>query len=90
MEGGNVARGELRCGVDAVLPGEAWSGGDKLEKSSSMTEVVKQAVHQLQVIAHLVKEVVCSLVLEICLGRRWLCVEWVSANVLGDQEKEVH
>ena len=55
-----------------------------------MTEAVKQAVHQLQVIAHLVKGVVCSLVLEICLGRHWLCVEWVSANVLGDQEKEVH
>ena len=90
MEGGNVAGGELRCRVDAVLPGEAWSGGDELEKSSSMTEVVKQAVHQLQVIAHLVKEVVCALVLEICLGRHWLCVEWVGANVLGDQEKEVH
>ena len=35
-------------GVDAILPWEAWSGGDKLEEPASLVEAVNQPVHQDQ------------------------------------------
>ena len=63
---------------------------DKLEESSSVVKAVNQAVHQHQVPAQLVKEVVCSVVLEVCLVWHGFCVEWVAADVLVDHEKEVH
>ena len=48
---------------------------DKLEESSSVVKAVNQAVHQHQVPAQLVKEVVCSVVLEICLVWHGFSVE---------------
>ena len=90
VKGGQVAGGELCCGVDAILAWEAWPAADKLEESSSVVKAVNQAVHQHQVPAQLVKEVVCSVVLEVCLVWHGFCVEWVAADVLVDHEKEVH
>ena len=71
------------------MPWEAWSGGDKLEEPTSLVEAINQPVHQDQVAAHSVKEVVCSLVLKIRLVGHGFCVEWVAAKVLVDHEKKV-
>ena len=71
------------------MPWEAWSGGDKLEEPTSLVEAINQPVHQDQVAAHAVKEVICSLVLKIRLVWHGVGVEWVAANVLVDHEKEV-
>ena len=71
------------------MPWEAWSGGDKLEEPASLGEAINQLVHQDQVAAHSVKEVVCSLVLKICLVWHGVCGEWVAAKVLVDREKKV-
>ena len=67
----------------------AWSGGDKLEQPASVAKAVNEAVHQHQVPAHPVQEVVCSVVLEIRLVWHGVCVEWVAADVLVDHEKKV-
>ena len=75
--------GEWCRGVDAILPGEAWSGGDKLEQPASVAKAVNEAVHQYQVSAHPVQEVVCSVILEICLVwhgsvlRGWRRMSWL-------------
>ena len=71
------------------MPWEAWSGADKLEEPASLVKAIDQLVHQDQVVAHTVKEVVCSLVLEIRLVGHGVCVEWVAAKVLVDHEKKV-
>ena len=71
------------------MPWEAWSGGDKLEEPASLVKAIDQLVHQDQVSAHPVKEVVCSLVLKIRLVWHGVGVEWVAANVLVDHEKKV-
>ena len=71
------------------MPWEAWSGGDKLEEPASLGKAINQLVHQDQVSAHPVKEVVCSLVLKIRLVWHGVGVEWVAANVLVDHEKKV-
>ena len=73
------------------MPWEAWSGGDKLEEPASLVKAIDQLVHQDQVSAHPVKEVVCSLVLKIRLVWHgvWVCVEWAAAKVLVDHEKKV-
>ena len=71
------------------MPWEAWSGGDKLEEPASLVKAIDQLVHQDQVSAHSVKEVVCSLVLKIRLVWHGVCVEWVAAKVLVDHEKKV-
>ena len=63
----------MRCGVDAILPWEAWSGGDKLEEPAGMVKAVNQAVHQHQVAAHPVKEVVCSGIGSVLSGWRRMC-----------------
>ena len=76
-----------RCGI--ALGGLAWSGGDKLKEPASVVKIINQAVHQNQVSAHAVKEVVCSVVLKIRLVWHGVCVEWVAADVLVDHEKEV-
>ena len=68
---------------------EPGAGGDKLKKSTSLGEVVNQAVQQDQVTAHSVKEVVCSLVLKIGLAWHRLSVKWVMAEVLVDHKEEV-
>ena len=44
MDNSQVAAGECGCGVDAVLSWEPGAGGDKLEESSSLGEVIDQAV----------------------------------------------
>ena len=90
MKDSKVGGGEACCGIDAILAWEAGSAWDKLEESPSVVKAVNQAVHQHQVPAQLVKEVVCSVVLEICLVWHGFCVEWVAADVLVDHEKEVH
>ena len=75
------------------MPVKAWSGGDKLEQPASVTKAVNEAVHQYQVsahpVAHPVQEVVCSVILEICLVWHGVCVERVAADVLVDHEKKV-
>ena len=40
----NLAAGECGCGVDAVLSWEPGAGGNKLKESSSLGEVIDQAV----------------------------------------------
>ena len=59
----------------ARVVGRARPAGDKLEESSSVVKAVNQAVHQHQAPAQLVKEVVCSVVLEICLVWHGFSVE---------------
>ena len=71
------------------MPREAWSSGDELEEPASEVKTVNEAVHQHQVAAHAVKEVVCSVILKVCLVGHRLCAEWVAANVLVDHEQEV-
>ena len=44
MDNSQVSAGECGCGVDAVLSWEPRAGGDKLEESSSLGEVIDQAV----------------------------------------------
>ena len=60
-----------------------------MEEPASLGEAINQLVHQDQVAAHSVKEVVCSLVLKICLVWHGVCGEWVAAKVLVDREKKV-
>ena len=60
-----------------------------MEEPASLVKAIDQLVHQDQVSAHSVKEVVCSLVLKIRLVWHGVGVEWVAANVLVDHEKEV-
>ena len=89
MDDGQVSAGECGCGVDAVLSWEPGAGGNKLKEPTSLGEVIDQAVQQDQVTAQSVKEVVCSLVLEISLAWHRFSVEWVTAEVLVDQREEV-
>ena len=89
MDDGQVSAGECGCGVDAVLSWEPGAGGNKLKEPTSLGEVIDQAVQQDQVTAQSVKEVVCSLVLEINLAWHRFSVEWVTAEVLADQREEV-
>ena len=84
MDKSQVSAGECSCGVDAVLSWEPGAGGDKLEESSSLGEVIDQAVEQDQVAAQSVEEVVCSLVLKVSPAWHRFCVEWVTAEVLVD------
>ena len=60
-----------------------------MKEPTSLGEVINQAVQQDQVTAHSVKEVVCSLVLKICLAWHRFSVKWVMAEVLVDQKKKV-
>ena len=89
MDNGQVSAGECGCGVDAVLSWEPGAGGNKLKEPTSLGEVIDQAVQQDQVTAQSVKEVVCSLVLKISLAWHRFSVEWVTAEVLVDQNEEV-
>ena len=89
MDNSQVPAGECGCGADAVLSWEPWAGGDKLKESTSLREVIDQAVQQNQVVAQSVKEVVCSLVLKIGLAWRRFSVEWVTAEVLVDHREDV-
>ena len=89
MDNSQVSAGECGCGVDAVLSWEPGAGGDKLKESSSLGEVIDQAVQQDQVTAQSVKEVVCSLVLKIGLAWHRFSVEWVTAEVLVDHNEKV-
>ena len=89
MDDGQVSAGECGCGVDAVLSWEPGAGGNKLKEPTSLGEVIDQAVQQDQVTAQSVKEVVCSLVLEMNLAWHRFSVEWVTTEVLVDQREEV-
>ena len=89
MDNSQVSAGECGCGVDAVLSWEPGAGGNKLKESTSLGEVIDQAVQQDQVAAQSVKEVVCSLVLKISLAWHRFSVEWVTAEVLVDHREEV-
>ena len=71
------------------MPWEAWAGGDKLEEPTSLVKAINQSVHQDQVAAHSVEEVVCSLVLKIRLAWHRFSVKWVMAEVLVDHKEEV-
>ena len=42
---GKVAGGELRCGVDAVLPWTSRLSRDELEQASCLVNAVDYAVH---------------------------------------------
>ena len=89
MDNGQVTAGECGCGVDAVLSWEPGAGGNKLKEPTSLGKVIDQAVQQDQVTAQSVKEVVCSLVLKMSLAWHRFSVEWVTAEVSGDQQEEV-
>ena len=60
-----------------------------MKEPTSLAEVINQAVHQDQVPAHSVKEVVCSLVLKVRLAGHGFGVKWVMAEVLVDLKKKV-
>ena len=60
-----------------------------MEEPTSLVKAINQPVHQDQVAAHLVEEVVCSLVLKIRLAWHRFSVEWVVAEVLVDHKKKV-
>ena len=61
-----------------------------MEEPTSLVEAINQPVHQDQVAAHSVEEVVCSLVLKIRLAWHRFSVEWVVAEVLVDHKKKVN
>ena len=44
MDNSQVSAGECGSGVDAILSWEPGAGGDKLKESSSLGEVIDQAV----------------------------------------------
>ena len=89
VQDGKVSGGEFCCGVDAVLPWLGWSAGDKLKKSTSLAKAINESIHQQQISAHPVKEIVCSLVLKIGWVGHRVGVEWVASEVLVDHEQEV-
>ena len=62
---------------------EARLSGNKLEQTSGLGDAVHQAVQQHGVSSVLVKYVVGSVILEVCLIRHRFCVEWVAPDVLG-------
>ena len=51
MDNSQVSVGECGCRVDAVLSWEPGAGGNKVKESSSLGEVIDQAVQQDQVAA---------------------------------------
>ena len=60
-----------------------------MEEPTSLVKAINQSVHQDQVAAHSVEEVVCSLVLKIRLAWHRFSVEWVVAEVVVDHKKKV-
>ena len=60
-----------------------------MEEPTSLGKAINQAVHQDQVAAHSVEEVVCSLVLKIRLAWHRFSVKWVVAEVLVDHKEKV-
>ena len=89
MDNSQVPAGECGCGADAVLSWEPGAGGNKLKESTSLREVINQAVQQDQVVAQSVEEVVCSLVLKVSPAWYRFSVEWVTAEVLVDHREDV-
>ena len=89
MDNSQVPAGECGSGADAVLSWEPGAGGNKLKESTSLREVINQAVQQDQVVAQSVKEVVCSLVLKVSPAWHRFSVEWVTAEVLVDHREDI-
>ena len=60
-----------------------------MKESTSLVKAINESIHELQVSAHSVEEIVCALVLKIGLAGHRVSVEWVASEVLVDHEQEV-